>query len=457
MNILYLYNATQTYTATVFEHIASFQKYSGHRSFFAHQDPCGEICIDYSRFDAIVIHYTIRLPFDQIAEQNVEKLCAYKGLKALFIQDEYDHPHRSWNWIRRLGIQLVFTVVPQSGISHVYPPEEFPGVRFVSVLTGYVPDELLGGNYHPPSQRQLTVGYRGRPLPIRYGALGREKIAIGQLVKSYCEKNEISQNIAWTESARIYGPAWYDFMASCRSMLGAESGSNVFDWDGTLFGKIDAFRRGRPKATDEDVYEELICHLEIPGLMNQISPRVFEAIASRTILVLFEGGYSGVVTPGVHFISLKKDGSNLDEVFSLLSDGSYIDEMAERAYQDVIASGKYSYQTFVRFIDAEITASVSALQHKGSLIGQAWQAACTPTSITTSPIRSSPPNSEIGIIESALSKFGQVCLNAPQAKEMRTSRLKNLIMRLAIELWVKLPEVVRTILRPWLRQIFGRR
>ena len=188
MNVLYLYNATQTYTNTVFEHIDGFRKYSCHRSFFAHQDPVSGVDIDLALFDAVGIHYTHRLPFDQVAEATARRLEVYGGVKFLFIQDEYDFTHRAWYWIRRLGINLVFTVVPEAHISRVYPPDQFPGVRFVSNLTGYVPENIPTVlNLASPSQRPLLVGYRGRPLPVRYGALGFEKIAIGKLTKDYCD------------------------------------------------------------------------------------------------------------------------------------------------------------------------------------------------------------------------------------------------------------------------------
>jgi len=444
MNILYLYNSTQTYTANVFEHISGFQKYSRHRSFFAHQDQYSKQHVDFSIFDAVVIHYTIRLPFDQIAAQNVASLSEYKGIKALFIQDEYDHPHRVWDWIRRLGIQLVFTVVPQDGISRIYPPQEFPGVRFVSVLTGYVPEDLPLDSYQPPSQRQLIVGYRGRPLPIRYGDLGREKVGIGMLVANYCESEEITHDIEWTEEARIYGPKWYEFMSSCRSMLGSESGSNVFDWDGTLAAKIQDFRARNPHASDDDVYAALLQSLEVPGLMNQVSPRIFEAIASRTVLVLFEGGYSGVVTPGLHFIPLKKDGSNLEEVFRLLADGRHVNAMAERAYKDIIASGKYSYQSFVRMVDENIELSLRALEHQITTVAPSRRDIGhidQPTHITTSPIRAIPPQLSIDtVIHTICGSHGS----------------KDLARRLAIYSWWKLPEAMRIFLKPRLKRLLGK-
>jgi spore maturation protein CgeB len=108
-----------------------------------------------------------------------------------------------------------------------------------------------------------------------------------------------------------------------------------------------------PVQASRKFMKALVRSKEIDGIMNQVSPRVFEAIAARTVLVLFEGNYSGVVKAGEHFIPLKKDGSNLAEVVSLLQDGAYVDAMAERAYRDVIASGKYSYKSFVDLVDME--------------------------------------------------------------------------------------------------------
>ena len=354
MNILCLYNHNQTYTSTVFEHLSSLYKYSKYRWFFVSYDQDIGFAHIESHFDVVLIHYTIRLPYDEVTDHNAATLKCYRGLKVLFIQDEYDNTNRTRDLIKQLGIQLVFSVVPEKGLSRVYPPAEFPGVRFVSVLTGYVPEDISRAEYGPPSKRQLMVGYRGRHLPIRYGALGKEKVGIGRLVKEYCRANAIPHDIEWKESARIYGTKWYDFLASCRAVLGTESGSNVFDWDGTLDVKTQEYKVSHPNATEDDIYTAVIKPLEIPGLMNQVSPRIFEAIALRTVLVLFEGEYSGVVTPGVHFIPLKKDCSNFDEVFRQLANEPYVDSMTDRAYQDVISSGKYSLQAFIGLVDQEI-------------------------------------------------------------------------------------------------------
>jgi hypothetical protein len=432
-NILYLYNATQTYTNTVYEHIACFANYSRNRSFFCHQDSATIFNVDLSRFDAIAIHYSIRLPYDQLSPSVAQAIANFKGLKLLFIQDEYDFVHRTWYWIKHLGLQLVFTVVPQQGISKVYPRNEFPNTKFISILTGYVPDHMrMNQRVTSPSQRMLMIGYRGRPLPIRYGQLGLEKISIGKDIKLFCDEHCIKNDIAWTEESRIYGPKWYEFMMTCRSMLGSESGSNVFDWDGSLEDEIKQFRKLNSNISDSDVYEKIISPKEINGIMNQISPRIFEAIATKTVLLLYEGSYSGVIKAGVHFIAIKKDGSNLAEVMHLLRDDDFVDAISERAYRDVIDSGNYSYKTFVSMIDDvidKIIKDISKNNNDDSVNVSKEDCHADSTAITTAPIRAKPPQ-----------KFMVGDANVP---------------RLIIYLWrCIVPDSVKLVLKPKISQLF---
>ena len=354
MNILYFYAHTQTYTTTVYEHIKSLGEYSSHNIYYISSNQEYEKNVNFNLFDAIIIHYSIRLPFDQIPERYIYDFQKFNGIKAVFIQDEYDYTKRAWHWIKELDISLVFTVVPQDNVQKIYAREEFPGVTFVSVLTGYIPSDISTHIKTPPSERSLVVGYRGRSLPIRYGKLGQEKVKIGSLVRTYCKAENIPCDIEWTEEKRIYNEGWRDFVVSCRAMLGSESGSNVFCWDGDLSRKIDTYKSSHPKVDDEEIYSKIVSPLEIDGIMNQISPRAFESIAYRTVLVLFEGVYSGILKPWEHFIPLKKDGSNLDVVFCLLGDNDFVDSMADRAYKEIIMSGEYSYVQFVKTIDEEL-------------------------------------------------------------------------------------------------------
>ena len=113
MNVLVLYHATQTFTNTVFEHLNAFARFSGNRYFFCHHDQREAFGVDLSRFDAVLFHYCLRLPYDQVSEEAANALAAYPGLKVLFIQDEYDsQPVLVPAYGERLGIPIVsFSIV----------------------------------------------------------------------------------------------------------------------------------------------------------------------------------------------------------------------------------------------------------------------------------------------------------------------------------------------------------
>lgn len=95
-------------------------------------------------------------------------------------------------------------------------------------------------------------------------------------------------------------------------------------------------------------------YIEYDKVMNQISPRIFEAIENKTLLVLSEGEYSGVIKAGKHYFPLKKDLSNLNEMIKLLKDNNNIQKIVDNAYVDIIDSNKYGYKSYVKKIEKEI-------------------------------------------------------------------------------------------------------
>ncbi|MBI3741899.1 MAG: hypothetical protein HY257_09115 [Chloroflexi bacterium] len=374
LNVLVLYDHISTYTTTVKEYLESFLLYSKHRIFYAaatsgnHAPPT---TVDLSLFDVVIIHYSVRLCYDwHILPVYAKAVARFDGLKMLFIQDEYDHTDLARQWMKKLGINVVFTCVPEQFIEQVYPSALLPKVDFIPVLTGYAPLPNAKFSSHKPfAERKYVIGYRGRRLPFHYGDLAREKSFIGQEMRRICEARGISVNIEWEEIKRIYGDKWYAFLRDCRATLGTEGGSNVFDFNGTLKSDVDNALKKKPDLSYEEIHHHFLAKHEGNVRMNQISPRIFEAIALRTVLVLFEGDYSGVVKPNLHYILLKKDFSNVDQVLEKLLDDCYLEELTECAYRDIIESGNYSYRGFVQMVDAQIDRRVKTAKNSAILTG----------------------------------------------------------------------------------------
>ena len=303
---------------------------------------------DFSAFDAIVVHFSLRTTIDgYIPQFLVDRLAAFGGPKILFIQDEYDFVEMTWDYIRQMGITDMFTCVPPEGRDYVYPASEVPDLNFESTLTGYIPEDTSFAEHALPlAERRIQIGYRGRQLPHHYGMLGHEKMIIGQRIKQDAEARGMIIDVETDDSKRIY-TGWHQFVGSCRATLGTESGCNIFDFNDQL--RLKALQMGH--IPFEQVYEEHFKEYEAPFEMNQISPKFFEAIVLRTALICFPGTYSGILERDVHYIALEKDFSNLEDVFAKLADDAFITTMTERAYKDVVASGLYTYRRFIEEFD----------------------------------------------------------------------------------------------------------
>lgn len=357
-NILIFYDDRELYANTVLDHLNSFRFFSNNDVYYA--GGCAwspPPLMPINSFDIVVIHYSVRLAVDWFIHPDLPPLLQeFSGLKVLFVQDEYQHTENTCKWIEIIGFHFIFTCIPDQFVPLVYPPDRFHAVQFVNVLTGYVPIELENNVVSRPlDERHIWIGYRGRSSRRYYlGLLGQEKVEIGVRMKAMCLREGIPCDIEWDEHKRIYGSAWYDFISSCRTQLGVESGCNVVDRDGTIQAKVESAIRRNPDASFQDIYERFVKPFEGPMRMNQISPRIFESIALGTGLILFEGEYSGVIQPNYHFIPLKKDFSNADEVLERLSDLDSLNKMILSAHEDIVASGRFSYRVMIKKFDDAI-------------------------------------------------------------------------------------------------------
>lgn len=313
-------------------------------------------------YDAVLVNYCARLIFDgYVNDSFVKRLSEWNGIKVLSVQDEYDNTNKLKQKIKEVGFDIVLTCVPSNLREQIYPAAEFPKTGFHQVLTGYVPED--SGDFstfaQPLCDRHTQIGYRGRDIGPRYGQLGFEKYSIGKNVAAMCRKRGIVHDIEVDEESRIYGDDWYRFIGSCRAMLGTESGSNVFDFDGVLATKYHAIiaASGGKKPSYEDFLPSVNA-AEVSPTMGQISPRVFECASLRTALIMFEGEYSGALVPDVHYLALKKDYSNIDEILLDLADNLKVSAMTQRVWQDLIASQKYSYGAFASFVEDLVTKAI---------------------------------------------------------------------------------------------------
>jgi hypothetical protein len=346
---------------TTLDHIDAFRRFSRHRVYVLNPISARDASLlDLREFDAVVLHYSIVVTHDGYLHPELRRrLSAYDGPKLAFLQDEYRAVDDTAASLRSLGVSMLFTVAPPPVAERLYSAR-LRGVTIVPTLTGFVPERLASRPTAALEARPFDVGYRSRPVPYWLGRLGQEKVWIAKRFLEHARAAGLRCDIRWNESDRIYGEAWNDFVASCRATLGTGSGASIVDFDGSLERQVDEYLGSHPGADFEDVHAALLAPFEGNLIIDVVSPRVFEAAALRTALVLFPGSYSGVVEPWTHYIPLRRDFANVDEVVERLRDTSFLRDLVERTYADLVASRRYSYERFIEEFDQQVAEVVPA-------------------------------------------------------------------------------------------------
>lgn len=357
MQVLVIYDKKSTFTNAVYDHlqaISNMQEYNV--SFYDINDlNDNDLLFKFLksiRNKIIIVHYTVRLPYGMVSNNLIE-LTRSALINAIMLQDEYDSTKRTILELQNINPQIVFTVTPQNSIRKIYPEESFPNTKFVNILTGYVPENLRDlDNLPATTSRTIHLGYRGRELPLRYGAMGYDKEFIGNIVAAQRPPN-LKFDISSNDQDRIYGNDWINFLTTCKAFLGTESGFNIIDWDGDLEERIIRLRAIN-NFSDDMIRNLFTSQLEIPNLMNQISPKIFEIACTRTVPVLLEGEYSGVLRANHNYISIKKDYSNLNEVFDKLENNDLLARISENNIRDIVNNHKLSYAAMTEIIEASL-------------------------------------------------------------------------------------------------------
>ena len=338
--------------STVTEHLTSFRRHSRFPLWELNTDTGFPDGLEELEFAAVVLHYSIfgmgLYWLDERWRSYLKNTSAYK---VAFFQDECTRCQRRFGFLNDHAIDCVYTCLE---------PSEFPKVygRYTNVprletnIPGYVSEDLVDAARRfavPDRVRTVDVGYRGRPLPTYLGQGALEKHEIGVRFAELASKSGLRLDIFGAESDRLYGDDWYRFLANCRCMLGVESGVSAFDLEDEVYAEYTKLERQQAHVALEDLTS--LPRWEDKVYYRTISPRHFEAAAFRICQVLFEGRYSGVLEPMVHYIPLKKDFSNIDEVIRHLEDPEVRGELTNNAHRDLIASGDWSYRRFVNGVD----------------------------------------------------------------------------------------------------------
>lgn len=353
-NILVVYSAFPT-RATIEDALFAFRRAAGDNVYYLNlRLKAAPAYLRDVPFDLVIFHTTFFSTRYSAAAfwKTVERARVFADMpvtKVALPQDEYINVDVVNRFYREFGIDTLFSVQPPRVWPTLYGSLE--GVRIHPVLTGYLDERRLAliARLRQRQVRDIDLGYRTTgPPPAWFGRHGFLKQRIADEIAPRARAAGFSVDVSTSPADTLLGDEWYRFQTRCRFILGVEGGTSIVDFDGSIKQRTEHFVAEHPAATFEQI--EAACFPGIDGTFDgyAISPRHLEACATGTCQILTRGEYNGILVADRHYIPVEKDFSNVDEVIAKMRDEKLRRTLVERAYADVVASGEYTYQSFVR-------------------------------------------------------------------------------------------------------------
>lgn len=314
-------------------------------------------------FDGVILHFTLlsqrnNPPMWNKLYPGLQKgLQALKGYKTAIPQDETMYTGEIRRLVKECGVSHIFSIIGPAEYDVMYPPETTGGATCSTVHPGYVDEKSVAHMEVLRAQvpaRDIDIGYRARKMPYWAGRFSQLKCQIVERVAEALPryptiKADIKNTGTQGENV-LLGDDWLRFLLRSRTTLGTLGGSSLMDVDGSVRARTDVYMAQHPGASFETC--ETACFEGMDDNIHYycLGPRHFEAAMAKTCQVLLEGDYFGVLLPDVHYIELKADYSNLDEVMEKIQDHVYCEKIAQHCFDDIVAKrGKENFNTFAWF------------------------------------------------------------------------------------------------------------
>jgi hypothetical protein len=270
------------------------------------------------------------------------------AVKIALPQDEFYCPDLYSEFFNEFRIDAIYSVAGEETWPHIYRKLTYTP-RFFRVLTGYIDERKVRSR--PNGLRCRDIGYRtiGKQTPV-YGTFGFRKWVIAERFRDACRRRSLSVDISTEDRDKFVGDRWYRFLTDCKYVLGVESGTSVVDHDGSVTSSVNDFIRANPRASFEAVARSCLDELDGKVVIRALGPRHLEACLTGTCQILVEGEYNGILRPWEHYIPVKSDFSDIETVLDNVEKDDMRQEIVTNAWRDIVASGRYSYRSFVSYI-----------------------------------------------------------------------------------------------------------
>jgi len=364
-NILVFYYTRGVYPlrSTIHDHLYCWRQYSKHNIIYV--NVAMGVPVDYLssiRIDVIIYHTSFcGMRWSQSVFYNFTALTAdfndHPAYKIAIPQDEFTKTDMLCEFLNECHIDCVLTCAYDSEWEAIYGSLDQNRVRFKTVLTGYLDDHTVNRSrsfIKPLKDRSIGISYRAWRAAYWLGEHATHKVKVGEIFQKKGPEAGFNCDISLDDGATLLGDDWLKFLADSRATIGVEGGASILDKDGSIKTRVDSYVADNPRASFEETREACFKGQDNHFNLSCLSPRHLEAVATKTVQILIDGEFNGILIKNRHFITLKPDYSNIDETLAALKDDSKVQAMIDLAYEEIVKPGRFTYRGFVQEIEAEI-------------------------------------------------------------------------------------------------------
>lgn len=306
----------------------------------------GVMVARFAWFDAIVILHSVFSNGCYLGGWLYDAVARAPQPKAYFIGNEYKLMPEKMRFCEELGVSLLVSQTDSPAVHALYQ------ARLGCKVT-WIPHSGLDPDLFKPcrlwSEREIDIGYRAAEASLYLGHDERRQIAHYFLAHGH--RWNLRVDVSLKPEDRLAGSDWAEFLNRCKGQMGTEAGGDFFELTDDTRRRVNAYVREHPDAGIEEIYPRFFEDYSKPVPIRIISGRNVEAAGTKTVQILFEGHYGGYFQPDVHYIPLKKDFSNIDDVIAKFRDAEHCRRLVENAYRVAL-----SELTYDRLIDRFHTA-----------------------------------------------------------------------------------------------------
>jgi len=316
------------------------------------------------------------IPYGEVLRLRVCKLLS-------FVANEVNLPLPSSmrlkiDFLDKIKAEFIATQLPRDAGIWLY--EDCKAAKVVAVPHALNPSVFKP--VIPQKNRKIDIGVRSHKYMPYLGDNERNELFDFFINFRFSPPLQIDLNL----KDRFNRTNWADFLNSAKGTLSNEAGSYYLEKDDKTVNEISAyvtknFNNTNPnlKVVNEksimfkmralaprswrEWYKKFFGYAntsELPDFMSKeinelffknypkpkiytkaISSRHFDAIGTKTLQIMFPGKYNDILVEDVHYLSLKKDFSNINEVVEKFRDTEFREKMTTVAFEYVMLHHTY--------------------------------------------------------------------------------------------------------------------